>query len=86
MKFTLSWLKDYLDTTATIDEICEGLIGVGLEVEEVTDKTKLLGAFTVAHVRLAEKHPNADTLSVCQVNSWASRTASGTTRPGVGRR
>ena len=39
MKFTLSWLKDYLDTTATLDEICEGLIGVGLEVEEVSDKT-----------------------------------------------
>ena len=36
MKFTLSWLKDYLDTNATLEEICEGLIGVGLEVEEVT--------------------------------------------------
>ncbi len=40
MKFTLSWLKDYLDTSATLDEIIEGLIGVGFEVEEVVDKSK----------------------------------------------
>ena len=38
MKFTLSWLKDYLDTTATLEQIVDGLIGVGLEVEEVSDK------------------------------------------------
>ena len=44
MKFTLSWLKDYLDTTASLDEICEGLIGVGLEVEEVSDMTAAAGA------------------------------------------
>ena len=62
MKFTLSWLKDYLDTDATLEEICEGLIGVGLEVEDVTDKTSLLRDFTVAHVTLAETHPNADKL------------------------
>ncbi len=69
MKFTLSWLKQYLDTTATLDEICEGLIGVGLEVEEVTDKTKLLADFSVAHVTLAEKHPNADKLRQCVVET-----------------
>jgi phenylalanyl-tRNA synthetase beta chain len=69
MKFTLSWLKEYLDTNATLDEICEGLIGVGLEVEEVTDKTKLLADFTVAHVTLAEKHPNADKLRQCVVET-----------------
>ena len=69
MKFTLSWLKEYLDTTATLDEICEGLIGVGLEVEEVTDKTRLLADFTVAHVTLAEKHPNADKLRQCVVGT-----------------
>ena len=69
MKFTLSWLKDYLDTNATLEEICEGLIGVGLEVEDVTDKAKLLGDFTVAHVTLAEKHPNADKLRQCVVET-----------------
>ncbi len=61
MKFTLSWLKDHLDTTASLDEICEGLVGVGLEVEEVGAAAHL-DAFTVAHVIEAQKHPNADKL------------------------
>jgi phenylalanyl-tRNA synthetase beta chain len=69
MKFTLSWLKDYLDTSATADEIAHGLIGVGLEVEEISDKTKALAAFTVAYVQLAEKHPNADKLRLCKVET-----------------
>jgi phenylalanyl-tRNA synthetase beta chain len=59
MKFTLSWLKDYLDTTASLDDIVEGLIGVGLEVEDVTDQSKLLAPFKVAYVKEAIKHPNA---------------------------
>ena len=71
MKFTLSWLKDYLDTSATIDEICEGLIGVGLEVEEVEDKTKALAPFKVGYVQHAEKHPNADKLRLCKVETDA---------------
>ena len=62
MKFTLSWLKEHLDTNAPLDEILEGLTGVGLEVEEVSDRTKELAAFKVAYVVEAEKHPNADKL------------------------
>ncbi len=69
MKFTLSWLKEHLDTTATLDEILEGLIGVGLEVEEVSDRTKELAAFKVAYVVEAEKHPNADKLKLCKVET-----------------
>ena len=51
MKFTLSWLKDHLDTNATLDEIVDGLIGVGLEVEEVERQAQAAGAFTVAYVK-----------------------------------
>ncbi len=69
MKFTLSWLKDYLDTTATLEQIVDGLIGVGLEVEEVVDKTKLLAPFKVAYVIEAAKHPNADKLKLCKVET-----------------
>jgi phenylalanyl-tRNA synthetase beta chain len=69
MKFTLSWLKDYLDTTATVDEIAAGLLGIGLEVEEISDKTKALADFTVAHVKEAGKHPNADKLRLCIVET-----------------
>ena len=69
MKFTLSWLKDHLETDATLEQILDGLLGIGLEVEEVEDKTKLLAAFTVAHVKEAGKHPNADKLSQCVVET-----------------
>jgi phenylalanyl-tRNA synthetase beta chain len=69
MKFTFSWLKDYLDISATVDGIAAGLLGIGLEVEEISDKTKALAAFTVAHVQLAEKHPNADKLRLCKVET-----------------
>ena len=69
MKFTLSWLKDHLDTTAAIDEICEGLIGTGLEVEEVSDMTKALSPFKVGYVLEAGKHPNADKLRLCKVET-----------------
>ena len=57
MKFTLSWLKDYLDTSASVDEIAAGLLGIGLEVEEISDKTKALQAFTVAYVQDAGQAP-----------------------------
>jgi Putative tRNA binding domain len=69
MKFTLSWLKDYLDTSASLDDIVEGLIGVGLEVEDVTDQSKLLAPFKVAYVQEAIKHPNADKLRLCKVET-----------------
>ena len=69
MKFTLSWLKEHLDTKATLDEILEGLIGCGLEVEEVHDQAKELAAFKVAYVQEAEKHPNADKLKLCKVET-----------------
>ncbi len=69
MKFTLSWLKDYLETSATLEQIVDGLVGVGLEVEEVEDKTKMLAPFKVAYVIEAAKHPNADKLRLCKVET-----------------
>lgn len=69
MKFSLSWLKDHLDTQASVDEITETLTRIGLEVESVEDKAKDLAPFTVAHVVSAEKHPNADKLRVCMVDT-----------------
>lgn len=67
MKFTLSWLKDHLDTTASLDEIATRLSAIGLEVESIDDPAKKLGAFTIARVLEAKKHPNADKLQVTQV-------------------
>ena len=67
MKFTLSWLKEHLDTQASLDEITEALTDLGLEVEEVSDPAAKLGRFTLAKVIAAEQHPDADRLRVCRV-------------------
>jgi phenylalanyl-tRNA synthetase beta chain len=71
MKLTLSWLNDHLDTSATLDEIVTKLTAIGLEVEGVEDKAARLKDFTVAYVISAEKHPNADKLRVCMVDTGA---------------
>ena len=67
MKFTLSWLKDHLDTTASVDEIAEALTDLGLEVEEIINPAERLKTFTLAKVTHAEQHPDADRLRVCTV-------------------
>lgn len=69
MKFTLSWLKEYLETDASLEEICETLTVIGLEVEEVEDRAAILQDFRVAEVVHAEQHPDADRLRVCRVNT-----------------
>jgi phenylalanyl-tRNA synthetase beta chain len=69
MKFTLSWLKDYLDTDAPLDVILEKLTDVGLEVEGVEDRAALYAPFKVVEVMEAVQHPNADRLRVCQVKT-----------------
>ncbi|QKV19781.1 phenylalanine--tRNA ligase subunit beta [Oricola thermophila] len=68
MKFTLSWLKDHLETDATLDEIVERLTAIGLEVEDVDDKS-VYKPFVIARVLTAEKHPDADRLKVLSVDT-----------------
>jgi len=70
MKFTLSWLKDHLDTDAPLDAILEALTDLGLEVEEVADPAAKLGAFRICKVIEAVQHPNADRLRVCRVATY----------------
>jgi phenylalanyl-tRNA synthetase beta chain len=69
MKFTLSWLKDHLETEASVEDICETLTDLGLEVEGVEDRGAKLRDFTIGYVKSAEKHPDADRLNVCQVET-----------------
>jgi phenylalanyl-tRNA synthetase beta chain len=73
MKFTLSWLKEHLQTDAGVDEIVDRMTMTGLEVEDVQDAGARLKAFTVARVISAAKHPNADKLQVCQVDTALGR-------------
>ena len=70
MKFTLSWLKEHLETEAPLDDILEALTDLGLEVEGVDDPAEVLGAFTICRVIEAVQHPNADRLRLCRVEAW----------------
>ena len=68
MKFTLSWLKQYLDTDEPLEKLADKLTMIGLEVESIEDKARALAPFTIARVISAEQHPNADRLRVCMVD------------------
>ncbi|BCH52936.1 phenylalanine--tRNA ligase subunit beta [Agrobacterium vitis] len=68
MKFTLSWLKDHLDTDATLDQVCERLTAIGLEVEDIDDKAAYK-PFVIAKILSAEKHPSADRLKILSVDA-----------------
>jgi phenylalanyl-tRNA synthetase beta chain len=68
MKFTLSWLKEHIDTEASLDLIVETLTKIGLEVESVENPAETLGVFRIAEILSAAPHPNADRLQVCQVD------------------
>jgi phenylalanyl-tRNA synthetase beta chain len=71
MKFSLSWLKDHLDTTASVDEVAAKLNAIGLEVEGVEDPAQKLAGFRVARVLTAARHPDADKLQVLTVDAGA---------------
>ncbi|APH54810.1 Phenylalanyl-tRNA synthetase beta chain [Granulibacter bethesdensis] len=73
MKFTLSWLKDHLDTDASLSRIAETLTAIGLELEGIEDRAAALTGFNVARIVSAEQHPNADRLRVCQVETGTER-------------
>lgn len=73
MKFTLSWLKEHLDTTASADEVVAAMTMAGLEVEHVENPAAKLAKFSVAKVVEAVQHPNADRLRVCQVDTVDGR-------------
>ena len=71
MKLTLSWLKDHLETSASLAEVVETLTRIGLEVEHLHDPAAQLKDFVIAHVIEAKPHPNADRLRVCMVDTGA---------------
>jgi phenylalanyl-tRNA synthetase beta chain len=69
MKFSLSWLKDHLETEATVQEIAATLNAIGLEVEGIENPADRLAGFRIAKVLTAERHPNADKLQVLSVDA-----------------
>ncbi|HZU90008.1 MAG TPA: phenylalanine--tRNA ligase subunit beta [Stellaceae bacterium] len=73
MKTTLAWLKTHLETDAPLAAIVDRLVMLGHDVEGIEDRAKGLEPFLVAHVVAAERHPNADRLQLCLVDTGAER-------------
>ncbi|MEY3658298.1 MAG: hypothetical protein RL425_1059 [Pseudomonadota bacterium] len=69
MKFSLSWLKDHLDTDADIHGVADALNRIGLEVEGIENPAEKLTGFRIAKVLTAERHPQADKLQVLTVDA-----------------
>ncbi|MEO0392241.1 MAG: phenylalanine--tRNA ligase subunit beta [Pseudomonadota bacterium] len=69
MKFSLSWLREYLDTDASVAELSVALTSLGLEVDGIEDPAEKLAGFTIAEITAASQHPDADKLQVCTVNT-----------------
>ena len=73
MKFTLGWLKEHLDTDKSLNDITDKLTALGLELEGVEDPTETYAPFKAAHVVSAEKHPDADKLQICIVDTGTEK-------------
>jgi phenylalanyl-tRNA synthetase beta chain len=73
MKLTLSWLKEYLDTSSPLEKIAKKLTDIGLEVEKIDDRSKALSDFFVAEIISTDQHPNSTKLTVCKVKSGDGR-------------
>ncbi len=69
MKIPASWLSDFLETTASPQQIADGLTALGLEVESLEDPSSVLAPFCTAHILSTERHPNAEKLQVCRVDT-----------------
>ena len=69
MKFTLSWLKQHLETDASVEALSTSMTAIGLEVESIEDPAQKLAPFVIAHVVEAVQHPNADKLRLCTVDT-----------------
>lgn len=68
MKFTLNWLKEHLETSASLDQICETLTMIGIEVEGIDDLEAKLAPFKIVEIQSLAKHPKSTKLNLCQVD------------------
>jgi phenylalanyl-tRNA synthetase beta chain len=75
MKFSLSWLKDYIDVTLDPADLADALTMAGLEVDSVSNRYDYLNGVIVARVEEVSPHPNADKLSLCRVNTGKSQVS-----------
>ncbi|MCY4541440.1 MAG: phenylalanine--tRNA ligase subunit beta, partial [Rhodobacteraceae bacterium] len=80
MKFTFGWLRDHLDTNASLQQIGDALTDLGLEVESINDPDEEFGVFATCRVANAWRHPNADKLRVCDLELFSPNAEEATER------
>ena len=68
MYISLSWLKQYVDIDVSVEELCEKMIHIGFEVEDLQDLSKTINNVVVGRVVAMEKHPDSDHLWICQID------------------
>ena len=69
MRFTLAWLREYLEFESSVEGLCEQLTSIGLEVEELKNPKKSLDGFTICEIIDINPHPNANKLNICDVDA-----------------
>ena len=69
MKFTLSWLKQHLETNSDIETILKKLTNIGLEVESSYNPSEALNGFIAAKIISTKPHPDADRLQLCLIDT-----------------
>ncbi|MFW6414200.1 MAG: phenylalanine--tRNA ligase subunit beta [Verrucomicrobiota bacterium] len=74
MKTSLNWLQNYIEIDCSAEELAERLTMAGLEVEEIVAAGKIPEGVVAAEIRGRDKHPNADRLSVCEVDAGTGET------------
>src|SRR3954463_13402466 len=73
MKFSVNWLREFVELPAGVDELAELLTMGGVEIEGIEKRGANFDKVVVAQIKASEQHPNADRLSVCQVDDGSGQ-------------
>jgi phenylalanyl-tRNA synthetase beta chain len=74
MKFSVNWLREFVDLPSSVDELADLLTMAGIEIEGIEKRGANFDNVVVAQIKASEQHPNADRLSVCQVDDGSGAT------------
>jgi phenylalanyl-tRNA synthetase beta chain len=74
MKFSVNWLREFVELPASVEELAELLTLAGIEIEGIEKRGANFDKVVVAEIKASAQHPNADRLSVCQVEDGSGQT------------
>jgi phenylalanyl-tRNA synthetase beta chain len=74
MKFSVNWLREFVELPPSVEELVELLTFAGSEIEGIEKRGASFDKVVVAEIKASAQHPNADRLSVCQVDDGSGQT------------